>query len=222
MGGEVSEAKRRRGRPSAPLLTQEKITASALRLMAGRSRQPFTLDALASALGVSKSALYNHASSKATVLLWVQDAVNATIDVECFDELDCHDAMLVWARSYREAYAPYPKLVPLMAAHPIADAPQTTRMYEAVASALVADGWAEADVLNVIVAVESYVFGAALDLTAPDDIFDPGGAAEDAPTITRAVAARAGVHGRGRSAADAAFDVGLVALLDGLAASRTH
>lgn len=214
------DAPRRRGRPRAPVLTQGRITNAALRLTARRGHRALTLDALAHDLKVSKSALYNHVASKATLFVWMQDAINSTIDTSAFATAQWREAVTVWARSYRDAYAPYPQLVPLMATQPIADAPRTASMYEAVARGLVRGGWAEADVLNVIVAVEAFVFGAALDLTAPSDIFDAGNASQVAPTIAAAVDARATSHGIGREAADAAFELGLGALLTGLEARR--
>lgn len=214
------EARRRPGRPQAPVLTRDRITRVALQLAERRGHRALTVDALARELAVSKSALYNHAASKATLFVWMQDAINATIDTSAFATTDWSTAVTAWARSYREAYARYPQLVPLMATQPIADAPRTAAMYEAVARGLVAGGWDVADVLNVVVAVEAFVFGAALDIGAPDDIFDARSASDEAPTIASAVDARAARHGVGRDAADAAFELGLAALLDGLAARR--
>lgn len=216
----ATSAVRRPGRPKAAVLTRERITTAALRLITRRGPRAFTLDALARDLGVSTSALYNHAASKSTVLLWVQDAINATIDIECFDDQPCWEAMEVWARSYRAAYAGMATLIPVMAVQPIADAPRTIAMYDAVTSALVADGWRHGDALNVIVAVEAYLFGAALDLDAPDEIYAPGAFAEQAPSLSAAVEARRLDHGSGRRAADAAFDLGLRALLTGLQTAR--
>lgn len=198
------------------MLTRAKITDAALRLVARRGAQGFTLAALASELKVSTSALYNHAASKATVFRWMQDAVNRGIDVNAFGEHPLGEALRAWARSYREAYVPYPMLVPVMALQPVTDAPETVAMYERVVAAFVAEGWSDAEALNAVVALESFIFGAALDTAAPDDIFDVEPSSADAPRLASAVRARADRHGRGREAADAAFDLGLDALVHGL------
>lgn len=211
---------RGRGRPSRPLLTPEGITAAALKLIAERGESGFTMAALARELHVSASALYNHADSKDVILRWVQDDLNSTIDVACFVQKPLVDAMLVWARSYRRAYAAHPALISVMAWQPVADAPHTIAMYETVTSALVGAGFAPAEALRAIVAVESFLFGSALDTAAPDDIFDLGEAAAHAPVFAQAVSQREQVDGRGRGSADASFELGLEALVRALLAGH--
>jgi hypothetical protein len=71
-------------------------------------------------------------------------------------------------------------------------------------------------VVDAIVAVESFILGSAMDLSAPEWIFNVGDRRDLAPTFASAVAAR---RGSGRSAADDAFALGLNALIAGLRAT---
>ncbi|MEL4503850.1 TetR/AcrR family transcriptional regulator C-terminal domain-containing protein [Luteococcus sp. H138] len=207
---------RRPGRPSAPVLSRERITTVALGLVADQGSQSFSLNALARALGVRPSALYNHAGSKAVVMMWMQEQINASIDVDCFARQEWRAALRSWARSYREAYAPFPMLAPVMAVQPVADAPVTLAMYEAVVLGLERGGWAPEQAVDAIVAVEALIFGAALDLDAPPDIFEPGSAEAHAPRFTAAARARLARAGSARRASDQAFELGLAALVDNL------
>ncbi|ROS75595.1 TetR/AcrR family transcriptional regulator C-terminal domain-containing protein [Cellulomonas sp. PhB143] len=203
-------AARGRGRPSAPLLSREKITAAAVALIRSRGYPALTMAALARDLRVAPSALYNHVSSKRELLRWIQDHVNGGIDDSAFGAERWDVALERWARSYRETYARHAPLVPVMAVTPIAGSPHTVAMYERVAAGLCAGGWPDDDVLDVVVVVESFVLGSALDATAPPEIFEvPDDGAE--PVLGRLALAR-----EGRDNADAAFETGLAVLLAGL------
>ncbi|MEU3555856.1 TetR/AcrR family transcriptional regulator [Streptomyces fragilis] len=204
-----SEQPRRRGRPTAPLLSQEKITSAAVELIELRGYSALTMAALARQLGVAPSALYNHVSNKHQLLRWIQDHVNREIDCSDFEVRPWDAALEAWAHSYRDAYARHSLLVPVIAVTPIAGSPHTVAMYEKVAAGLRAGGWPDDQVMDVVVAVESFVLGSALDAAAPDDIFDVP--ADQAPVLARVVGARVG-----RDAARAAFDLGLATVLAGL------
>ncbi|GEO94312.1 TetR/AcrR family transcriptional regulator [Kocuria turfanensis] len=204
---------RRRGRPSQPVLSEERITSAAIKIVATRGYQHLTMTELARELKVSTSALYNHTSSKRDVLIRVQDRINQGIDRSGFGSLPWDGALERWARSYRDCYAQHTAMIPIMAVLPVADSPHTLEMYEAVARGLADAGWARGDIADVIVSVESLVFGAAYDATAPADIFDPGERSDLAPVFADAVRAR---PADAAAAADEAFDVALRAMLDGL------
>ncbi|WP_369045712.1 TetR/AcrR family transcriptional regulator [Sinomonas sp. P10A9] len=204
---------RRRGRPPRPVLSPGKITAAALAVVARAGYEGFTMAALARELKTAPSALYNHVESKDEVLNWVQDDVCETIDTSGFGVDPWDLAITRWAHSYRAAFAPHLPLIPIIAVFPVAGAPHTLAMYERVAEGLRGGGWPLDMVVDVVVAVESFVLGSAMDVSAPEGIFDVGERRELAPTFADAVAAR---PGRGAAAADAAFGVGLNALVAGL------
>ncbi|KHL01460.1 TetR/AcrR family transcriptional regulator [Sinomonas humi] len=209
----ASPAPRRRGRPSRPVLSRAKITTAALAIIGRSGYEGLTMAALARELKTAPSALYNHVASKDEVLNWVQDDVNDTIDTSAFGRDPWDVALVRWAYSYREAFAQHSPLIPVIAVLPITGAPHTLEMYERVAGGLRAGGWPEDLIIDTIVAVESFVLGSAMDVAAPEWIFDVGEQHDLAPTFADAVTAR---RGRGRKAADDAFALGLNALVAGL------
>ena len=212
---------RRRGRPSEPVLSTDRITDAAIRIVSARGYRHLTMTELARELKVSTSALYNHTPSKRVVLVRVQDRINQSIDCSGFGALPWDEALKRWAWSYRDIYARHTPLIPIMAVLPVADAPHTLQMYETVARGLADGGWDRSWIVPTIVSVESLVFGAAYDATAPADIFDPGQSSDLAPVFADAARAR---PADARAAADESFDVALTAMLDGfrsrLAATR--
>jgi hypothetical protein len=68
------------------------------------------------------------------------------------------------------------------------------------------------------VAIEAFVFGAAYDVTAPEDIFDAGTLADQVPNFTAAVD-RLALEQHARPT-DIAFSLGLEALITGFGALR--
>src|SRR5690606_33607761 len=119
----------------------------------------------------------------------IRELVSDRIDVSGFGTLPWDAAVDRWARSYREAFARHPPTIALLAVRPIAGATRTNRMYDDVCGGLVAAGWPEHEVLTVIVALESFILGAALDHSAPDDMLDIGDD-ESAPNFRAAYRAR--------------------------------
>lgn len=216
--GTSKGARRRAGRPAAALLDQAGITAAALELIGRKGYDGLTMAALARELDVAPSALYNHVASKRDVLLLVEDHLAALVDVSGFGAQPWEDAVRAWAWSYRDVFAQHTPLIPVIAVLPVADAPQTLAMYEAVSGGFLAAGFPEDRIVSAIVALESFIFGSAYDATAPADIFDAGSMAGATPHFTgavRSLAARGEEH-----PADAAFSLGLEALIAGLGALR--
>ncbi|MFJ6077367.1 TetR/AcrR family transcriptional regulator [Pseudarthrobacter sp. NPDC092419] len=207
--------KRRAGRPSAAVLDKAGITAAALKLVKRKGYDGLTMAALAKELDVAPSALYNHVAAKRDVLLLVEDHLASLVDVSLFGTAPWSDAVRGWAWSYRNVFAEHTPLIPVIAVLPVTDAPQTLAMYETVTRGFADAGFPEDRIVPSIVALESFIFGSAYDVTAPADIFDPGSMAESTPHFTAAV--RSAAHSGGKSA-DAAFTLGLEALIDGLAA----
>ena len=69
------------------------------------------------------------------------------------------------------------------------------------------------EIIPAIVAIESFIFGSALDATAPLDIFDPGPNTGKIPHFEGALAAQ---RATGQDSADTAFRTGLRAIVTGL------
>ncbi|MEE1619780.1 TetR family transcriptional regulator [Zafaria sp. Z1313] len=204
--------KRRAGRPRTAVLSQAHITAAALEIIGERGYEALTMSALASRLGVAPSALYNHVANKHELLAWVENSVMAEVDHSGFGMLPLREALRRWAVSYRDVFAHHGPLIPVIAVLPVGGAPATVTMYEAVAAGMAAGGWERARIIPAIVALESFIFGSALDATAPRDIFDAAGGRRGGEFAAALRAQRA----EGVDPADDAFFAGLDALLDGL------
>lgn len=206
---------RKAGRPPGRVLTRPGITQAALRVIERDGYGSFTIAGIARDLEVAPSALYNHVASKQDVLLWVQEDLMTRVDVTAFAEGPWDSAVRQWAASYRDVFADHAPLIPVIATMPVAGAPATLAVYEAVAGALARAGWPLEEIIPVIAAVESFVFGSALDAAAPSDIFDTAELRDQNPVFSRAMTAFAGSTGRYTS--EAGFEMGLNALIAGLA-----
>ncbi|MEG9249199.1 TetR/AcrR family transcriptional regulator [Arthrobacter sp. Soc17.1.1.1] len=206
---------RRAGRPPRSVLSKDRITDAALDLIASEGYEGLTMSAVARRLRVAPSALYNHAGSKQEVLGWVQDHVMTMVEFDAFADQPWDEAVRRWAWSYREVFARHAPLVPVIAVLPVTDAPDTLRMYEEVARGFQRAGWPEERIVPAIVALESFIYGSALDVTAPGDIFDSGALADRFPVFTAAVRSATAAAGTG-STADAAFRTGLDGIIAGL------
>lgn|GEM_PF-390936 len=229
----TSQPRRRVGRPTTRILTREGITDAALAIVRSKGYDSLTIASLAKHLHVSPSAMYNHARSKQDIMRWVQDRLMASIDtgelrairdaVAAGDEgpHPWRHALLAWVVNYRDLMARHTPLVRAIATMPVTGAPETLDMYEVVAGALVDVGWPRERVLPLVVALESFVYGSAYDVSAPDDIFDTAGFEEAAPTLTSVLLERADdahsytTTGVGREA----FELGAMAIVDSFAAA---
>lgn len=190
----MERQKRRAGRPAKPVLGREIIAQQALELVVADGLDRLTMNQLAKKLGVAVSALYNHVDNKADVVLLIQDALVSQVSLEVMLKLIARKATLEealsdWARSYRTVFAEYPSLIPLIAVTPVSDAPQTLRMYNTVAQAMLSAGIPDESVMRVIIAFESFLFGSALDINAPPTIFDASDSSVESAWLQRVVSA---------------------------------
>lgn len=233
--GQRDVERRRAGRPVRAVLNPARITRAALKLVSQHGYQALTMAALARSLNVAPSALYNHVRSKQDVLLLVEDHLMGRVDVSVFATKPWSEAVVAWAYSYRNVFAAHAPLIPVIALLPVTNAPATITMYEALTRGFQDAGWPPESIIDAVVALESFIYGSAYDVNAPADIFDAGSMTAQSPHFSHAVARRgAGRRGPARpvgtpnaldsnavahSHADAAFDLGLRALVGGLAAA---
>ncbi|MCV9993135.1 MULTISPECIES: TetR/AcrR family transcriptional regulator C-terminal domain-containing protein [Paeniglutamicibacter] len=205
---------RRAGRPRTSVLDRERILVAALRLLNSVGPEKFSMAALAGELGVKPPALYHHVKNKQALLVGMREVVNESIDVSGFGSLSWREAVERWARSYRAAFSAHPNAIALLATEPITGATRTLAMYECVVQGFLAAGWEASAVMGDMVALESFILGSALDVVAPDDMFDPGDAAAQTPGLAGVLAAQSALEG---SRANHSFEVGLAIMIDGLA-----
>lgn len=70
-------------------------------------------------------------------------------------------------------FSQHTPLIPVIAVLPVTDAPQTLAMYETVSAGFRDAGFPDERIVSSIVALESFIFGSAYDVTAPADILIP-------------------------------------------------
>lgn len=204
-------------RPRAPLLSREKIVGTALTLIDDEGLAALTTRRLAGLLGVSGPSLYNHFATMDDLVEAVADEVIGQVDLDGLagDDLPWHETMRRWARSYRDALAQHPNLVPV-AVHGPGRRRSALRMADAVYGATVRAGWPPREATEIGALMRFFVAGAALGSFAGGWVEDPALYSEEYPHLSRAHL----LASRSRDIDDAAFELGLDSLLAGLVARR--
>ncbi|MGI5483626.1 TetR/AcrR family transcriptional regulator [Streptomyces lavendofoliae] len=191
------------GRPRTPLLDRARITTTALELVGERGE--FSVPQIARRLGVQTGSVYHHVDGRDGIVELMRERICEAIDSDTLGAEPWDAALTAWARSYRAAFAAHPRVIPLLMTSPVR-APRVLEQYERAVDLLLAAGFAVADVMPVLTGLENLVLGSALDLAAPETMWElPERAAT--PQLARALAA----VGAGR--ADAAFEVALEGLV---------
>lgn len=198
------------------MLSRALILETALQLLDERGELGAGIRDVARALGVQPSALYNHVSGRDDIISGIRELIADRIDVSGFGTLAWDDAIRRWAHSYRTAFAAHPPTIALLSVTPLVAGSRTSHMYEAVCRGLREAGWPAAMVLDVVVALECFILGAALDYVAPDDMMNPG-EDERVPHFVEAYRAASHASTAGRPS-DTRFALGLEAILAGLVA----
>ncbi|RVU26241.1 TetR/AcrR family transcriptional regulator [Streptomyces antnestii] len=193
------------GRPSKPLLDKERITTTALELV--DEKGDFSVPRIAKKLGVQTGSVYHHVDGRDGIVELLRERVCEAIDPTPLTSpgQPWEEALTVWARSYRAAFAAHPKAIPLLATSPVR-APRVLEQYELAAELLLDAGFAPADVMPVIIGLDNVVLGSALDLAAPETMWEPADATAT-PHLTQALAAM----DAGRP--DRAFELALTGLI---------
>lgn len=204
----------RMARPRKPLLTRERIVATALALVDREGLQAVSTRRLAAELGVSGPSLYNHFRTKDAILDAVVDAVCADVDLSMFEDgTPWPQALLRWARSYRAALRAHPHIVPHLAQGP-GRRPSQLRMADAVFGAMTAAGWPRAHATRIGALMRYFVTGSALGSFARGFVDDVTLYATDYPHLDQAHL----LADHQQRVDEGAFETGLEALVEGLAA----
>ncbi|MGP5496476.1 MULTISPECIES: TetR/AcrR family transcriptional regulator [Corynebacterium] len=219
---------RAKGRPSQALLSRKKIADSALILIEENGYEKLTMARIARRMGVAPSALYNHVSNKHELLILVEDAVMAQVETVPLDaaldgSVDPLEAIERWAESYRAVFARHAPLVEVIASVPVSGAPRAVQMYEKVARVFELAGVAQELILPRVIMLESFIYGSALDVNAPANLFEvPENYEVQAPTLRKSHESWARSIAMETSSAEnpfaeEPFRLGLRALLKGIA-----
>lgn len=200
---------RRAGRPRKAVLDRERIGLAALELV--DETGDFTLPALARRLGVQPASLYHHVDGRQGVVELLREQVSDAMDPGPLDDGPWDVALLGFFRSYRDAFGAHPRAVPLLTTQTIRS-PKVIQAYDRMVSRLGEAGIPADKAMRIVTAVENFVIGSALDLAAPDIMWEvPEGV--EAPALVAALAAQPADRNR----ADDAFEEGLTRLLASVA-----
>ncbi|MGW7821662.1 TetR/AcrR family transcriptional regulator [Streptomyces puniciscabiei] len=192
------------GRPRTPLLDRERITSTALQLV--DETGDFSVPQIARRLGVQTGSVYHHVEGRDGIVELLRERVCAAIDPGTLELTPWDAAVEAWARSYRAAFAAHPRTIPLLMTSPVR-APRVLEQYERAVSLLLDAGFDRAGIMPLIIALENLVLGSALDLAAPETMWE---LTDRIPTPRLADALAAVGEGR----ADRAFEVGLAAFMN--------
>ncbi len=220
--GETSQ--RRVGRPSEQVLSRVQIIETALALLDEHGEHGFGMRDIARALGVRPSALYNHVDGKEDIHRGMRELIGERISAgaDAFETESWETALAGWARAYRDAFAAHPPTIALLAVMPIDPASHVTVVYDRVVGMLHRAGWERGEALNILVSLESFILGSALDAAAAPDMLHPGDR-DDVPDFSAAYRERdERVRGSRVGPADQAFETGLRLMLGGLRAEAAE
>ncbi|MFC7965807.1 TetR/AcrR family transcriptional regulator [Streptomyces cinereoruber] len=191
------------GRPRRPLLDRERIATTALEVVDEQGE--FSVPQIAKRLGVQTASVYHHVDGRDGIVELLRERVASAIDGGTLDLEPWDAALVAWARSYRAAFAAHPRAIPLLTTSPVR-APGVLAQYEKAVGRLLDAGFALADVMPVIIALENLVLGSALDLAAPEAMWE---LADETATPRLARALGAVPEGR----ANQAFELALTGYL---------
>ncbi|MGW0832832.1 TetR/AcrR family transcriptional regulator [Streptomyces prunicolor] len=201
-------------RPRKPLLSTDRIVETARVLVDAEGLAAVSTRRLAAELGVSGPSLYNHFRTKDQILEAVADSVSAQVDLSMFsDGRDWRTALRDWAVSYRSALRDHPNIVPVLATGP-GRRPAGLRLADAVYGGMVDAGWPAAQATSIGALMRYFIMGSALGSFAggfvdDESAYDPA----DYPHLGQAHL----LAEQQEKVDERAFEVGLAALLDGLA-----
>ncbi|MFG2141363.1 TetR/AcrR family transcriptional regulator [Streptomyces sp. NPDC048650] len=191
------------GRPRKALLDKERIGATALELV--DEMGDFSVPEVARRLGVQTASVYHHVDGRAGVIELLRERITDAIDPGTLGDAPWDLALAAWARSYRAAFAAHPRAIGMLMTSPIR-APKVLSQYDRVAGLLLDAGFAPAMVMPVITGLDNIVLGSALDMSAPEPMWDVSGDV-DTPRLSAAQEAT------GPDRADHAFDLTLAGYL---------
>lgn len=210
------------GRPRSAILSRERILEAAFALSDERGSD-FTLAALARSLGVRASALHHYFSSREDLVAGMRGQLTLRVGEHGFDTHRWHEAVIPWARAYRETLGQHPGIIAALATLPVDGEPESIADYNRIAESFRRDNYPEHRIVPAIIALESFIIGSALDALAPQDNLRPTRAPAQAEALATAEhAARDHAAAQGGTVAETSFEFGLQALIAGLRAAGNN
>ena len=148
------------GAPSRLPLSRERVLRAATALADAGGIESLTMRRLGEELGVEAMSLYKHVANKDDLIDGMTDAVFAEIDLPS-GATDWRTAMRERAISVRAALSRHPWATPLMQSR-TSPGPATMRHHDTVIGSLRAAGFSVALTAHALSALDSYIYGFAL------------------------------------------------------------
>ncbi|UYQ77491.1 TetR/AcrR family transcriptional regulator C-terminal domain-containing protein [Glutamicibacter sp. JL.03c] len=155
------------GRPATPILTQQVIVEAAFALLDEVGSEEFSMGRLARSLDVRTPALYNHVDNRQHLVNLMRRDIVRSIDRSMLADLPWTEALFHFSVLFREALLKVPAAAELIVATPISEESESGVIYEEMGRILRRAGVAVPRILMMMVAIESLVVGAVLDIVAP-------------------------------------------------------
>lgn len=206
----TQQTTRRAGRPRKALIDRARIGQAALAMI--DETGDFNLPTLARRLGVTTSSLYHHVEGRLGVIEVLREQVADSMNPTSLEDKPWDVALAGFFRSYREVFAAHPRVVPLLTTATVRSE-KVIRAYDRMVARLSEAGIPAASAMRILNALDNFVIGSALDLAAPEVMWEvPDGV--EVPALAAALAAQP----MDRKRADDAFEDGLTRLLASVAA----
>jgi AcrR family transcriptional regulator len=135
------------------LLDVETILDAALACIDERGR--LTMADLAARLGASASSIYHHVSGRPEIVELLRERLVDHLEIPPLDRSDWGDQVAAWMRSYRQALAEHPNLIPLLSEQTMT-AGAVLLGYDRVAELLGTAGFPEDQVMLWVSVLDSY------------------------------------------------------------------
>ena len=204
----LSESAERPRRRRKRLLNEESILDAALALIDDTGG--FTMATLAAQLGSTASSIYHHFTGRQAIIEALRDRIGEQIPTPA-DTAGWEQVLRRFLRDYRDAFARHPRLIPLLTAQTVSGE-KTVVVYDRLVRILTRAGFPAQEQLLWISALDNFVLGSAMDAVAPDEVW------RSHPANTPALAAALLASPTGKPRADAAFLLGMDALVTGMRA----
>ncbi|MFQ6331971.1 TetR/AcrR family transcriptional regulator [Nocardia sp. CWNU-33] len=198
-------------RPRVPLLSRERIRATALEMIDRDGLPELSMRKLAAELGVQAASLYGHYPTKDDLLDDVARGIMSRVDTSAFEGDDWRAALESWARSYRAALVAHPNFVPYLASGP-GRREENLRAADAVHGGLVRAGWPPRQATMIGAATRYVVMGSTIGSFSRGFVDDVQVYRDRYPHLEQAHLLRA----KADEIDAESFDLALTAFVDGL------
>lgn len=169
-------------RPRSALLSIELIVEAALRLV--DEFGDFSFPKIARELGVSQSSLYNRITGREHIIELLRAHIFTIRPLPHTCDLPWDEALRILVRCYRDCFSPHPNLVPLLMTQTV-KAPEVIGLYDELARTLERSGLEGDHIASALSMIDYVALGAALELTAPEEVWAPQ--PDLYPALTRAL-----------------------------------